>query len=150
MRLYISKATLELLEKHGQASLTQISCTVDNHMCVPLEVAPSSGGEAKAGEREAFEAWASKEGHKLELLSDSDEYVSAAAVEAWDAWQARAALATAQQSDAAAAINQDAERYRWLRDVSNDIEWPLGGGWDELSEAEGQEFDSIIDNARNR
>jgi len=42
---------------------------------------------------------------------------------------------------------RDAERYRWLRDVSNDIEWPADGDWNDLGEAEGQEFDRIVDAA---
>jgi hypothetical protein len=67
----------------------------------------------------------------------------------YDHWQidlvafARALLAR----QPAAIDRQEAERYRWLRDRSNDIEWPIGAGWGELGEAEGQEFDAIVDNA---
>ncbi|CAN0620291.1 protein of unknown function [Burkholderia multivorans] len=41
-----------------------------------------------------------------------------------------------------------AERYRWLRDESDDFDWLNGGDWDILGTTEGAVFDAIVDEAR--
>jgi hypothetical protein len=43
-------------------------------------------------EREAFEAWAHQHGFSLAAVVEGDDYLNDATADAWDAWQARAAL----------------------------------------------------------
>lgn len=63
-------------------------------------------------ERELFEAWALAEGYSIARLSLTGHYEDYEVQDAWEVWQARAALSAAPDTEQ---NRLDAERYRAIR-----------------------------------